>query len=318
MNFGPGWTGTAPAPLSGMQSQIFVLGATGTVGREVVELLVGRGISFRAGIHQNRLHLSESEFTEASIEPIPLELADVNSITRALEGTDVLFFLSPSVENFVPLAENVVKAAKKVGVRHIVRLSIAGADDGKFSLAKQHHEVDQMIMRSEIPATLLQPVSFMQNYLAHAESIQGENRFYEPLGSAHASLIDARDVAALAVTAMTQNDHEGKTYVITGPESLSNNDVADVFSQVLGRRIQYVDVSDKKAREYWKKSGLSDKRVDWWSDYYRFNREGGIAFLSPIDPILIGREPITFEMFVEDHLADFGGEIERDEKKESA
>jgi uncharacterized protein YbjT (DUF2867 family) len=307
----------APAPLSGMQSQIFVLGATGTVGREVVELLVERGISFRAGIHQNRLHLSESEFTDASIEPIPIELSDVDSITRALEGTDVLFFMSPSVENFVPLAENVLKAAKKVGVRHILRLSIAGADDGKFSLAKQHHEVDQMIQRSEIPFTLLQPVSFMQNYLAHAESIQGENRFYEPLGAAHVSLIDARDIAALAVTTMTQNGHEGKTYVITGPESLSNNDVADIFSHVLERRIQYFDVSDKQARDYWKKSGLSDKRVDWWSDYYHFNREGGISFLSPVDPILIGREPITFEMFVKDHLADFGGVTEQ-RGKESA
>lgn len=297
----------APAPTDGMQSQIFVLGATGTVGKEVVELLVGRGISFRAGIHRSPLHLSESEFTDASIDTVPLELTDVDSIVRAIEGTDVLFFLSPSVGDFVPLAENVIKAAKQVGVRHIVRLSIAGADDGKYSLAKLHHQVDQMIMRSEIPFTLIQPVSFMQNFLRHIGSIQGENRFYEPLGAAHVSFIDARDIAALAVTAMTQNGHEGKTYVITGPGSLSDNDIADIFSRVLERRVQYVDISEKEAKDRWKASGLSDKRVEWWSEYYQFCRDGSISFLSPVDPILIGREPITFEMFVKDHAGMFGG-----------
>jgi uncharacterized protein YbjT (DUF2867 family) len=301
--------GMPPAPLECMQPQIFVLGATGTVGREVVELLVGRGISFRAGVHQKPLHLSESEFTEASIETLPIDQSSVESLAQAFEGTDVLFFVSPPDEDFVAMAENVVKAAKQVGVRHIVRLSIAGADHEKFLLAKEHHKVDQMISRSEIPFTLLQPVPFMQNYLGHTRSLKQENQFYEPLGAAHCSFIDARDIAALAVTAMTQNGHAGKTYVMTGPESLSGNDVADVFSRVLERRIRFVDVSDKEARDYWKDSGLSDKRVDWWSDSYRFWRDGEAAFLSPVDPILIGREPITLEMFVKDNIRAFTGAI---------
>jgi uncharacterized protein YbjT (DUF2867 family) len=290
-----------------MQPQIFVLGATGTVGREVVELLVGRGISFRAGIHQSPLHLSESEFTEASIETIPLDQGSIESLVRAFEGTDVLFFVSPSNEDFVAMAENVLKAAKQVGVRHIVRVSVVGAEQGNSLLAKEHHKVDQMIVRSEIPFTLLQPVSFMQNYLRHTRSIQEESMFYEPFGTAHCSFIDARDIAALAVTAMTQNGHDGKTYVVTGPESLSGNDVADIFSRVLERRIRYVDVSDREARDYWEKSGLSDRRVDWLSDYYRFCRDGGTALLSPVDPILIGREPIALEMFVKDNIGAFGG-----------
>src|SRR5262249_59250346 len=102
-------------------------------------------------------------------------------------------------------------------------------------------ETDDLLSKSGVPFTILQPNSFHQNILSSAETIKSQNKFYRPLKNARQSTVDIRDINAVAARAFTSSGHEGKTYVITGPEALTFQHVAETLSSVLGRKIEYVD-----------------------------------------------------------------------------
>ena len=109
---------------------------------------------------------------------------------------------------------------------------------------------EEIIEQSGIPFTFLRPNEFMQNFINfHSPSIKGKNAFYIPLEDAKVSLVDVRDIAAVAVKSLTDEDlHKNKTHLITGPEALSYHQVAEILSNRIGRKINYVNISDEEAR----------------------------------------------------------------------
>lgn len=282
---------------------IAVTGATGNIGKFVVEGLIKRGFSPRIIVRKRE---TNAAWDAAGVEQKIADLSDADSLTAAFQGADRVFSISPLVENLVALGKATVEAARRADVKHIVRSSAQGADpNARITMGKWHGEVERAIEDSHLRWTFVQPASFFQNYPGYADTIKSQNAFYLPLGDGKVSLVDARDIAAVAVAALAQDGHAGKRYAVTGGESLSNTDIAAIFSDVLGREIKYVDVPEITANEQMKKAGTPDWMVKLVAELAAVGKAGYLAELVPTVRQVTGEKPRTFRAFVEENKAAF-------------
>jgi uncharacterized protein YbjT (DUF2867 family) len=141
----------------------------------------------------------------------------------------------------------------------------------------------------------------MQNTFTHAATIKSQGVFYSPFSESKESCIDARDVAAVAVSALTQEGHEGKAYELTGPESLSYDEMARELSAALGREIKYVEIPVEAARSAMTGAGMQAWLVDALVELYYFYKDGGAAHVTGHVRQITGQEPITFAQFARDY-----------------
>ena len=242
------------------------------------------------------------------IRQVPFDINDLASMTGAMKGGEAFFSLTPLVENLVAAGTNAVQAAKAAGIRKIVRMSAQSAGaEAAIQLGRWHFAVEKAVEDSGIPFTILRPANFMQNYLTFGtpETIKGQSAFYSPLGDAKISVIDTRDISAVAARVLVESGHESRRYDLTGGESLSNQEIAAILSAALGRKISYVSIPEAKARESMSHSGMPATLVDMLSELNAFGVAGHLAAVKPDAGLILKRKPITFSQFVQDHLASF-------------
>lgn len=196
------------------QESILVTGASGNIGSEIVNQLLGvtPAVSIKAAVHsrQNVKKVKDGD----RVKVIPIDYNESDTLRQALKDVDKLFLLTPDVPNAAHLASNAVTEAKKAGIRHIVKQSVMGADlKADVGTMRLHRQVEDIIEQSGIPFTFLRPNEFMQNFINfHSPSIKGNNAFYIPLEDAKVSLVDVRDIAAVAVKSLTDEDlHKNNT-----------------------------------------------------------------------------------------------------------
>ena len=240
------------------------------------------------------------------IRQVPFDLNDLASMAGAMKGGEGFFSLTPLVENLVGAGTNAVQAAKAAGIRKIVRMSAQSAGaEAAIKLGRWHFAVEKAAEDSGIPFTILRPANFMQNYLTFGtpETIKGQSAFYSPLGDAKISVIDTRDISAVAARVLVEAGHEGKRYDLTGGESLSNQAIAEIISQALGRKITHVNIPPAKATEAMAVSGMPAWLVAMLAELNAFGAAGNLAAVKPDTGLILKRKPITFSQFVQDHLA---------------
>jgi uncharacterized protein YbjT (DUF2867 family) len=241
------------------------------------------------------------KWEKAKIEQIAVDMASIPSMLPAFEGVDRFFSVTPFVENLAELGVNTIQAAKQAGVRRIVRSSFIGASESWIALGRAHKAVEQAVEASGIPYTILRPNTFMQSYAMNSLSIKSDSAFYMPQGEGRVSLVDVRDVAALAVAVLTQEGHERRIYDVTGAEALSNNDVADKLSLTLGKQVHYVDVSTAQAEQSMRDAGLPAWMVSSLLELFQFSKRGDAAHVSDSINKILSRSPLTFEQFLQDN-----------------
>lgn len=285
-----------------MANTILVTGSTGTVGNELVRQLAAKGAAVRAAVQATS---KTDRIKQAGAEPFVVNFAETQSLCAALEGVEKAFLLIPVIPDPAEITTNFIAAAKAAGLKQIVKLSVLGVDsEADFLFGKQHRQSERDIVDSGIAFTFLRPNFFMQNFLGY-ESIKTQNAFYDSSGEARASHVDARDIAAMAVAALTESGHEEKVYDITGPQALSNFEIAELLSAVAGRKIAYVPVSDDEARQAMKAAGTPDWLIDALIELIATKRAGYFEAISADVAPLLGREPIAFEQFARDHVEAF-------------
>jgi uncharacterized protein YbjT (DUF2867 family) len=290
------------------QESILVTGASGNIGSEVVKqlLAVTPAVSIKAAVHsrQNVKNVKDGD----RVKVIPIDYNESDTLREALKDVDKLFLLTPDVPNAAYLASNAVTEAKKAGIRHIVKQSVMGANlDADVGTMRLHRQVEEIIEQSGIPFTFLRPNEFMQNFINfHSPSVKGNNAFYIPLEDAKVSLVDVRDIAAIAVESLIDEDkHKNKTYLITGPEALSYHQVAEVLSNATGRKISYVNISEEEAKAAMKEIGMSDWLINTVSELSDYFRKGKASEVSPAVEEVTGRKPISFSQFANDYADAF-------------
>lgn len=282
---------------------IVVTGAGGTVGSEVVRQLQAAGAKVRAAYHSD----AKAEAARArGIDAVTLDLNQPESLDAAFRGADQLFLLSGGAPNQVEQEANAVAAAKRAGIKHIVKLSVVGAAEESFSFAKMHRAAEKAVEASGIAWTFLRANGFMQNMENYSlPTIQTQNAFYSSVGDSKVAHVDVRDIAAVAVKALTEPGHEGKAYTLTGPSAVSNREIAQNLSAASGRAINYVDLSDADLRAGLIGSGMPEGYADAYLDLMRFYRSGDAAKVSDDIRRVTGRDAIAFDQYAKDRAAVF-------------
>lgn len=277
---------------------ICVIGAGGTVGSELTKQLESENARFRAA------YFSKEKAEASRARGIDAVIVDCNhpeTLRAAFQGCDKLFLLGPNAPNQTQLELNAVETAKAVGVRHIVKQSVLGADEEAFSLAKVHRPVERAIESSGIAWTFLRPNSFMQNVVTYmGQTIKTESAFYSASGEAKISHVDVRDIAAVAVKALIESTHEGRAYTLTGPEALTYDELAAELSRVLGRPISHISLSPSDLRSGMLAEGMPEEIVDRMLDLERYYREGQASRITNDIKQVTGRDPGRFAAYARD------------------
>ncbi|HET7250359.1 MAG TPA: SDR family oxidoreductase [Gemmatimonadales bacterium] len=285
---------------------ILVIGATGTNGRYVVRGLHAAGQPVRALVRNpttaRALFGADTEYPEL----VEGDLNRPESLRPALLGIDTVFVALPSTEHFVVQAAAVTRAASAAGVRLVVKLSILGARaDSPSEILANHARADAGLRDAGLATTLLRPNFFDQDLLWEAKDIQAEGAFHLPMGGARHSLIDARDIAAVAVAALTGTGHDGQTYVLTGPEALSYADVAAHLSEATGATVRYVPITPAAYRERLLAAGYPAWSAQAFADIDVAAQAEEFAQVTDTVARLTGRQPRRFAQFARDHADRF-------------
>jgi uncharacterized protein YbjT (DUF2867 family) len=277
-----------------MSDIILVTGSTGKVGTQVVEQLAASGANVRAAVQATS---NVESIKRAGAETVVMDFNDRESIREALEGVGKVFLLTPLVHNMVDVTAGFVEEAAKSGVKQIVKLSVIGADaETPLVLARWHREMEKKIESSGIPFTFIRPTHFMQNFLG-MPTIKTQSVFYQSTGDGKSALVDTADIAAVAVKTLTEDGHEGKAYNVTGPEALSNYDLAEILSRVTGKQISYVDVSDDVIRSGMTAGGVPEWLVESLIELNAAQKAGHMEIVSPAVEEVTGRRPKSFEQW---------------------
>jgi len=276
---------------------ILVTGASGTVGREVVKVLAAAGAEFKAA------YRSRPEKVPDRVESVAVDFDRPETLAPALAGVETTFLLS----NMVEPEKRVVDAAKRAGVKRIVKLSVYGAAEESFIFAKWHRGVEKHIEASGLAWTFLRPAGFMQNFINYmGDSIRQQSAFYTATGPRGAGAhIDARDIGAAASAVLTGKGHEGKAYELTGSKAITYDEAARILSQAVGREIRHVVITREQLREGALSMGMPAPYVDAIVDLDRAYADGGLVEVTPVVRELTGRDPITFEQFAKDYADKF-------------
>jgi uncharacterized protein YbjT (DUF2867 family) len=301
------------------ETTILVTGASGTVGSEVVKQLTSPSSLYsdsriRAAIHsKNKADKLRDE--NKIVEIVNMDYDKQETIVDALNGVDKLFLLTLPTPNMTEIASSLIKEAKKNDVKHIVKLSVIDADaEPGIMITRLHRQEEKIIEESGIPYTFLRAGAFMQNFINFfGQTIKTQNAIYIPAGDGKVSFVDVRDIAAISTEILSaknngtksKQQYENKKYDITGNEAISHSQSAEILSNILGRRISYVNVSEEDARKAMKNTGMEDWLVDALMEIYNIIRSGYASQTTATIEQITRRKPITFEQFVRDYASFF-------------
>lgn len=286
---------------------ILITGASGTVGRAVLEEVRRSGKAYRAMYHSEAVARTSPARTSAVVA----DFADKQSLRRALAGVDTVFLACSPIPQLVELEANVIDACIEQGIRHVVLNSALGAGEYQKSFPSWHRKVEDKLTATCLGYTILRPNSFMQNILvASAPTIRAQGAFYAAMGNAKMSLIDVQDVgAATARTLVAPETHSGKTYELNGPEAFTQAQIAEKISRVTGRPVRFVDIPEEAQRKAMLELGMPEWQVTALLDLQQYyTRLGKGGDVTNVLPQLLGRAPIILDQFLEANKDSFRGQ----------
>jgi uncharacterized protein YbjT (DUF2867 family) len=284
---------------------ILVFGATGHIGRELISILSSEGVPTIAVARA-----PERARPLPGIRWAKADLADPASIDGLLGGVETMFLLTGNGPDLGALQATAIRAAAKSGVEYVVKLSALGASDhSKSPIGRAHHEAEEELIASGMRWVILRPHAFMQNLLDQTPAIVREGRIFAASGDGKVPFVDTRDIAAVAAVTLTHSGHDGKKYVLTGPEALSYFDVARILSDAVGRPITYVPLSLEEARERMGRAGEARWAIEGLLALAAYQRAGGpTAAVHDTVRQVLGRPPRSLAEFARDHAKEFSGD----------
>ena len=282
---------------------ILVTGATGNNGIELIKRLSSLGAAVRGMVRKQH---DRGSGTLPGVEFMTGDFDDPGSIRRALEGIERAFLVTNSSDRAEAQQLGFVEVARAVGLRHIVYLSqLHAAGNSPVRFLRYHAVVEDAIDSSGITYTHLRPNLYMQGLLGFRSSIISEGRFFAPAGDARVSIVDVRDIAAVAAAALTESGHEGKIYDITGPQALTHAEMASQLSDALGRDVAFVDIPEQAMRDMLFAFGIPAWQADGLIEDYAHYRLGEASTISSAVVDVTGRPPRSFAAFARDYKQAF-------------
>ena len=293
--------------------KILVLGPTGNVGSVLIPRLTAMGADFRALVRDEPSETSKVQaLKDAGVELFYGDLNNLDTLHEAFKGVAKVFLLTTPGPNGGAMASNAIAAAKQSGNPHVVNLSVAKArSDHPSRFGREHGETDTELMESGLPYTFVRAIYFMQNTLPAAQTVASQGTIFMPMKNGKVGMIDARDVAEAVAMVLTSDGHEGKSYLLTGPDSISIQDVANTLSKVLGKEVRYVDVPPAAAKDAMLGMGMPEWIADGIIELAGALSEGLGDYTTDDLEKLTGHRAGSYEAFARDFAQVFGGVDQR-------
>ncbi|MEV0585699.1 NAD(P)H-binding protein [Nonomuraea sp. NPDC050310] len=255
---------------------MLVLGATGTIGRRVAAMLEAGGNAIRVASRHT---------------PIPFDWSDRKTWRPALEGIERMFLMAPDGQ---PIEPELVAQAVRSGVRRIVLLSSGGIEvmrDERLLAA------ERTVKDSGVQWTIVRPSWFDQNFDEGflREAVRA-GQVAVPVGELRQPFVDAGDIAAVVVAALTRDGHEGRSYEVTGPRALSFADAVAVISRAAGREVRF-DGTPEAYLAAMRAAGLPEEQVKADLEAFAALRAHGDAEPTDVVRQVTGRDPKPFETY---------------------
>lgn len=281
---------------------ILVTGATGTVGRELVDQLLHQDEKFRVLVRDPM----KVEHLKGRAEIVQGDLERADTLQAAMQGIDHVFLLT--VDQDTATDTHVIQAAKAAGVHHVVKLSTSFVvNDPQTAIGRWHAEKEKLLMDSGLGWTILRPGGFMSNSLQWVGSIKAQGAVYIATGDTKSAPIDPADIAAVAKVVLTQSGHEGKAYELSGIDMLSGREQVEVLSKVTGKAIKTIEVTVEAAVEGMRKNRhMPPKLVDAMGEMLEAIHSGKLA-RKPTDEVfkITAKKPRSFVAWCERHKGAF-------------
>jgi len=280
---------------------ILVTGATGNVGRNVVEQLVSRGADVRLLVRDT----AKADFP-AGVEVAQGDLLDVDSLRAAMSGVSTLFLLNGVVADEFTQAVIALNVAREVGIERVVYLSVIHSDvyvnvphfAGKFG-------VERMIDALGIPATILRPAYYMDNEITVKDVVTGYGIYPMPIGDKGLAMVDARDVGEIAAIELIRREQSREPLPtarinLVGPDTLTGADAAAIWSDVLGRTITFPGNDTAGFEQNLRQFMPSWMAYDMRQMAERFGSDGMIPAAGDVDRLtaLLGRPLRSYRDYV--------------------
>ena len=278
---------------------ILITGATGKTGSAAVQELSNRNIPFRVLIrNEDKLN----QITDMGGEVIIGAIEDDAALNQAMEGVQKALVLLPNSEQQLFLEKKVVDAALEANVQHIVKMSsMEAVPEATSPIPKLHMQSENYIKNSGMNWTMIKPNFFMQNLLGSGKTIVEQNKFFLPMGEGKAGMIHTKDVGTVIAKVLSEDGHEGQNYEVTGPEILSFHDVAEIFSKVLGKKVDYINVPIDEYKKTLSQFLTNQWYLDSVIDLFKDIAEGGIEDKTDTFQDLIGKSPCSLEQFIQEY-----------------
>ena len=281
---------------------ILVTGGTGKVGSQVVSSLAAAG-------HDTRVLTRSPEKAAALPEGVAGAvgaLSEPHTLGPAFEGVERLYLLTPLAQNEVDQGLAGIEAARAAGVERIVFMSVHHANEApRVPHFASKVEIARGLERSGIPYTVIEPNSFYQNDLLFRQPLTEHGVYPNPMGSVGLNRVDVRDIATAAVTALTEDGHEGEHYPVVGPEVWTGESSAQAWSAALSSGVIYggddLDRWTQAASAMMPDWLVSDLRVM----FEHFQERGLLASDDDFarQRRILGRDPIPFDQFATEMAA---------------
>jgi uncharacterized protein YbjT (DUF2867 family) len=280
--------------------KVILVTTAGKVGSEAARLLTQRQMPVRVLVRNPE---KVTALSDAGAEIAVGDLDVPASIDAAMAGVTSVVLVSPAV----PAHElNVVASAARAGVGHVVKATSKASADSPIARRRGQTEIEAGLAASGLPYTLLRSNAYMQNTLALAPVIAKTSGFGSSAGKGLVGMVDARDVAAVAAEIATSPaGHGGNTYWLSGPELISNYDVAAVLSKLLGRTITYRELSFDEDREAMIRSGVPEAIAEMNAKAFSLTAEGDAEWVSDDVHTVLGRPARSYQQFVTDYSSAF-------------
>lgn len=273
-------------------SQILVVGASGTVGSELVKILKSKG--------QNVIQTTSKK----DLKPgqVHLNLLTHEGLEKAFEGIDRLFLLSPPGHtNQDKLLSPLIALAKKKQLKKVVLMTAMGANAVETAPLRM---AEIQLEKSGLNYNIIRPNWFMQNFNSYwIQGINNDGKIYLPVAKAKGSFIDARDIANVAAELLLSDKFNNKDFDLTGSDVINHDQVADILSSVTGRKIVYQEIDTAAMRSGLLGAGLPKDYTEFMLMILDFFKQGYAERTTDAIEKITGKKPISFKKYAEDYKA---------------
>lgn len=277
---------------------ILVTGAAGKTGLAVIRALAGQDWRVRALIH--RPEQIERAIAAGASEAKVANLRDMGAVERAMQGIRAVYHICPNVSpHEIEIGEAAIAAAQAASVERFVYHSVLHPQIE----AMPHHwdkmRVEALLFESGLDYTILQPAAYMQNVLANWDTIAEEGVYAVPYATtARLSMVDLDDVAEAATIVLAGAGHLNATYELSGPEALTQAEVAGIVGHCIGRDVLARSISIDAWTQQARATGLGDYQIETLVKMFRYYDQYGLQGNSRVLAGLLGHEPTRFEQFI--------------------